>query len=98
MQFPVATKAAYASDPGSEDLMLQVIASILSGSVFGDHVTPISDTTILSSLASRCACSHACCCKSPVMHLAASHHVYICRACCCKRCVLSLARQHHGHL
>ena len=53
--FPVATKAAFAVDPDSEGLMLSVIASILSGSVFGDHVTPISDTTILSSLASRCA-------------------------------------------
>jgi Na+/H+ antiporter NhaC len=31
-----------------------VISSVLAGSVFGDHCSPISDTTILSSLASRC--------------------------------------------
>jgi len=34
--------------------MLGVISSVLSGSVFGDHCSPIADTTILSSLASKC--------------------------------------------
>ncbi len=28
------------------------IASVLSGSIFGDHSSPISDTTIISSMAS----------------------------------------------
>ncbi|MFO7723607.1 MAG: Na+/H+ antiporter NhaC family protein [Bacteroidales bacterium] len=31
-----------------------IIASVLAGSVFGDHCSPISDTTILSSLATGC--------------------------------------------
>ncbi len=31
-----------------------VLASILSGGVFGDHSSPISDTTIVSSMASAC--------------------------------------------
>ena len=31
-----------------------VVAAVLSGSVLGDHCSPISDTTILSSLASSC--------------------------------------------
>lgn len=31
-----------------------VVSSILAGSVLGDHCSPISDTTILSSLASSC--------------------------------------------
>lgn len=31
------------------------IAAILSGGVFGDHCSPISDTTIISSLASDCS-------------------------------------------
>jgi Na+/H+ antiporter NhaC len=31
-----------------------VTAMVLAGSVFGDHCSPISDTTILSSLASNC--------------------------------------------
>ncbi len=34
--------------------MYGVIASILAGSVAGDHASPISDTTILSSMASGC--------------------------------------------
>ena len=35
-------------------IMLGVISSVLAGSVFGDHCSPIADTTILSSLASKC--------------------------------------------
>src|SRR5690625_6006780 len=31
-----------------------VVACVLAGSVLGDHCSPISDTTILSSLASSC--------------------------------------------
>ena len=35
-----------------EAIMLGTIAAVLSGSVFGDHCSPISDTTIMSSMAS----------------------------------------------
>jgi len=35
-------------------LLLNVIATVLAASVLGDHCSPISDTTILSSLASDC--------------------------------------------
>jgi Na+/H+ antiporter NhaC len=35
-------------------IFYNVVAVILSGSVFGDHCSPISDTTILSSLATSC--------------------------------------------
>jgi Na+/H+ antiporter NhaC len=35
-------------------ILYNVIATVLSASVFGDHCSPISDTTILSSLASNC--------------------------------------------
>jgi Na+/H+ antiporter NhaC len=35
-------------------VMYGVISSVLAGSVFGDHCSPIADTTILSSLASKC--------------------------------------------
>ncbi len=31
-----------------------VVSAVISGSVFGDHCSPISDTTILSSMASSC--------------------------------------------
>ncbi len=35
-------------------LLLGTISSVLAGSVWGDHCSPISDTTILSSMASGC--------------------------------------------
>ena len=43
-------------DPsGLEDpLLMASIGSVLAGSIFGDHCSPISDTTILSSRASGC--------------------------------------------
>lgn len=37
-------------------LFYNVVSSVLAGSVLGDHCSPISDTTILSSLA--CSCNH----------------------------------------
>lgn len=38
----------------SFQILLNVIANVLAASVLGDHCSPISDTTILSSLASDC--------------------------------------------
>lgn len=38
----------------SERILLGVISSVLAGAVFGDHCSPISDTTILSSMSSAC--------------------------------------------
>lgn len=38
----------------SREILLNVIATVLAASVVGDHCSPISDTTILSSLASDC--------------------------------------------
>ncbi len=35
-------------------ILLGSIASVLGGAVFGDHCSPISDTTVLSSMASSC--------------------------------------------
>jgi Na+/H+ antiporter NhaC len=35
-------------------IFYNVVACVLTGSVLGDHCSPISDTTILSSLASSC--------------------------------------------
>lgn len=35
-------------------ILLGGIASVLAGSIFGDHCSPISDTTVLSSTASAC--------------------------------------------
>lgn len=51
---PIAHKlcldAAIASQV-SHSIMLGTIGAVLSGSVFGDHCSPISDTTIMSSMA-----------------------------------------------
>jgi Na+/H+ antiporter NhaC len=42
-------------DSGSHyTLLLGTISSVLAGAIFGDHCSPISDTTILSSTASAC--------------------------------------------
>lgn len=60
--YPIAIPTAWAvchaagmDDFNSMEILLNVIAVVLSASVLGDHCSPISDTTILSSLASDCA-------------------------------------------
>lgn len=44
------------NDPNYNEMLIMhiTIASVLAGAVLGDHCSPISDTTILSSLASSC--------------------------------------------
>ena len=37
-----------------EQFLVLTISSVLAGAVFGDHCSPISDTTIMSSMASSC--------------------------------------------
>jgi Na+/H+ antiporter NhaC len=49
-----AEKLARLQDPGTQEQVDSSIASVLAGSVWGDHCSPISDTTILSSMASGC--------------------------------------------
>ncbi len=59
--YPIILPAAYllCSNAGIEETYLlsifyNVVSAVLSGSVLGDHCSPISDTTILSSMASSC--------------------------------------------
>ena len=40
----------------SNPLLLCSVGSVLSGAIFGDHCSPISDTTVLSSQC--CSCDH----------------------------------------
>ena len=47
-------KASGFSGPDDMHILYSSIASVLAGSVWGDHCSPISDTTILSSMASGC--------------------------------------------
>jgi Na+/H+ antiporter NhaC len=46
IMLPIAGEIAAVSDP---TLILPALSAVLAGSVFGDHCSPISDTTILSS-------------------------------------------------
>ena len=53
--YPLAIPLAFSMMQIDEtNLLYACVASVLSGAVFGDHCSPISDTTILSSLASGC--------------------------------------------
>ena len=59
--YPIAIPTAYAicqasglDQALSYEILLSVIATVLGASVLGDHCSPISDTSILSSLASDC--------------------------------------------
>jgi len=51
--FPVAVPLAWAVVPDTFFLTL-CFGAVIGGSVFGDQCSPISDTTILSSLATGC--------------------------------------------
>lgn len=46
--------ASMGGDVAANPVFLASIAALLSGAVWGDHCSPISDTTILSSMASGC--------------------------------------------
>lgn len=47
-------RAAGIEGPAFDTILYSSIGAILSGAVFGDHCSPISDTTIMSSMASAC--------------------------------------------
>jgi Na+/H+ antiporter NhaC len=42
------------ADPSGMHIMYSSISCVLAGAVWGDHCSPISDTTVLSSIASGC--------------------------------------------
>lgn len=52
--FPLVIPLAHAMGGDDMQVMLGAVSSILAGSVWGDHCSPISDTTIMSSMASSC--------------------------------------------
>lgn len=51
---PIVVMVAQAIDPNSKELIVITLSATLAGSVFGDHCSPISDTTILSSAGAGC--------------------------------------------
>mmetsp|Transcript_12523 Transcript_12523/g.25935 ORF Transcript_12523/g.25935 Transcript_12523/m.25935 type:complete len:243 (-) Transcript_12523:220-948(-) len=52
--FPLILVPTYDASNGDATIFYATTAGILSGSVAGDHVSPISDTTVLSALACDC--------------------------------------------
>jgi len=53
IMIPVAAALSSALG-GGETLAMLSIAAVISGGVFGDHASPISDTTIISAMAAGC--------------------------------------------
>ena len=51
MMIPVALPVAFSLSGGTvEPLVYQTVAAIAGGGIFGDHSSPVSDTTVLSSV------------------------------------------------
>ncbi len=51
---PTAIPVAFAMDKGYGLTTMISLGAVLDGAIFGDHCSPISDTTIISSTASSC--------------------------------------------
>jgi tetracycline resistance efflux pump len=47
---PLALPVSFALAPGNEAMVASVVAAVFSGAVFGDHCSPLSDTTIVSAM------------------------------------------------
>ena len=54
---PLAVSAAQASNPSAPLTgVLFIVSAVVGGAIFGDHASPISDTTILSATGAGCPC------------------------------------------
>ncbi|MBP5621998.1 MAG: hypothetical protein J6X44_08290, partial [Thermoguttaceae bacterium] len=51
---PLAIPFANALAPGDYPYLVVATSAVLTGAIFGDHSSPISDTTILSATSARC--------------------------------------------
>ncbi|MCP4709025.1 MAG: transporter [Planctomycetes bacterium] len=55
IMIPIALPLAYEFSGGNIDmLVLSSLSAVVGGGIFGDHCSPLSDTTVLSSLGSAC--------------------------------------------
>ncbi len=54
IMMPIAVTIAAGMGAADSALLPVVIAAVISGGVFGDHASPISDTTIISAMAAGC--------------------------------------------
>lgn len=51
LAIPIAAAASQAAEPVWQETYLYIsVAAVFSGAVFGDHCSPFSDTTIISSI------------------------------------------------
>lgn len=53
---PLVVPLGYTLAPHEPQILQAALAAVLAGAIWGDHCSPISDTTILSSMA--CDCDH----------------------------------------
>ena len=52
---PITSQIAFQLDGGTYGLVTIIsLAAVLDGAIFGDHCSPISDTTVMSSIATSC--------------------------------------------
>ena len=51
---PLAIPLAWAISSGDMSFTIVATSGVLTGAIFGDHCSPISDTTILSSMGTSC--------------------------------------------
>jgi len=54
IMFPLVLVPSYQASGGNATIFYGVAAGVLAGAVAGDHASPISDTTILASMATEC--------------------------------------------
>ena len=50
----VAAISGIAENPVADPFMLSCVAAVLSGAIFGDHCSPMTDCTILAALGAGC--------------------------------------------
>ena len=51
---PLVIPVAVGMPDGADTILVPTIGAVLAGAVFGDHCSPISDTTIVSAVSSDC--------------------------------------------
>ena len=54
MPLVIPVAVAMGAVPGGPAVLVPTIGAVLAGAVFGDHCSPISDTTIVSAVSSDC--------------------------------------------
>lgn len=72
--FGILIPIAVAVFPGDSSMLVISVSAILSGAVCGDHISPISDTTILASTGAQC---------KHIDHVTTQIPYALCVAACC---------------